>query len=680
MCWDQQVNGGYGAGGRRGAGRGPGGSGNDDDEYGVPGYGGPGYAGPDGYGQPGYGQPGYGQPGYGGPDSGSRNGAGGYGAGGSAADWPAGYGQSGGAGGGSYGGYGGQGPGWQDFERTGGQGPGGQGPGGQGPGGQGAGGQGPVGAQGSGGYGQGSGQPGGRGPRYGQAGRRPDPRSRDQRGAQGAQQYNPRTGPQPTQRGGEWQQGTGPGPVQRGLEPARTAQAPRGRGQRGSPRRGAAAGRAGDGYPGGYQARGDAQSGQGDYEGWNPEAQDDSFVPGFGRREEFDPGRPPGPGRGGGYPGDPGRYGGGYEDYDDGGRGRRGRRRRDDPGGEDDWYDGDEGRRRRGPVRRLAPWVALLVILIPLIIGGVYVYHLYENKYHPADYSGAGIGPAVTFEVKSGDDAFSIAPRLQALGVIASARAFEDAAENTSGTTGLEAGYYRLNHHMQASLAWAALLNPKNRIQLTVTIPEGKRVSQVVLILAKATSIPLADFQQVINHPAQLGLPSYANGKVEGYLFPDTYEIQPNETALQILQAMVQAYNAEARQANLASAAKKVGLTPEKVIIEASMAQAEGGSLSDYPKIARVIINRLNAGMKLQFDSVLLYGLGKYAVNVTDAQIATPGPYNDFQHAGLPPTPICNPGNAAIQAILHPQPGDWLYFLTKPGGHSEFSATPLPGQ
>ena len=86
---------------------------------------------------------------------------------------------------------------------------------------------------------------------------------------------------------------------------------------------------------------------------------------------------------------------------------------------------------------------------------------------------------------------------------------------------------------MQATLAYAALLDSKNRIQLKVTIPEGKRVSQVIPLLAKATSIPAADFQQVINNPAQLGLPAYAKGKAEGYLFPATYTIEPNETALQ---------------------------------------------------------------------------------------------------------------------------------------------------
>jgi uncharacterized YceG family protein len=286
----------------------------------------------------------------------------------------------------------------------------------------------------------------------------------------------------------------------------------------------------------------------------------------------------------------------------------------------------------------------------------------------------------VTVQVLSGETADQLAPTLLSDGVVESTRAFVLAAENSSDPTGLEPGYFILNHHMQASLAWAALLNPKNRDQSVVTIPEGKRASQVIATLSQKMNIPLKDFEQVIDHPAQLGLPSYADGKVEGFLFPATYTIEPHETALQILQAMVARYNVEAQQVNLSAAAGKVGLTARQVIIEASMAQAEGGSISDYPKIARVIINRLKDGMPLQFDSVLLYGLNKYAINVTDAQIATPGPYNDFEHNGLPPGPIANPGNAAIEGVLNPTPGDWLYFLTVTGGKSEFSANPLAGQ
>jgi UPF0755 protein len=233
---------------------------------------------------------------------------------------------------------------------------------------------------------------------------------------------------------------------------------------------------------------------------------------------------------------------------------------------------------------------------------------------------------------------------------------------------------------MQASLAYAAVTNKKNVLQTTVTLPEGKRAVDVIAIIAKKTKIPLKNFQQVLAHPSQLGLPSYANGKVEGYLFPATYAIVPHETALQILQAMVQRFNVEAQAVNLVAAAKAVNLTPTQLIIEASLAQAEGGSVSDYPKIAEVIHNRLAIGMHLQFDSTVLYGLGKYAVSATIKQTQTPGPYNTYLNAGLPAGPISNPGDAAIQGILHTDHGNWLYFLTKPGGQSEFSSAPLKGQ
>ena len=227
----------------------------------------------------------------------------------------------------------------------------------------------------------------------------------------------------------------------------------------------------------------------------------------------------------------------------------------------------------------------------------------------------------------SGDTAFSLAPRLLQIGVIASTRAFINAAENTaaSNSTGLEPASTMLHHHMQASLAYAALLNPKNLVQTTVTIPEGKRAVDVIAIIAKNTKIPLKDFQQVLANPAQLGLPSYAGGKAEGYLFPATYAIVPHETALQILQAMVQRYNVEAQEIDIVAAAKSGGLTPAQLITEASLAQAEGGSVSDYPKIGEVIHNRLAIGMHLQFDSTVLYGLGKYAVSATIKQTRRPG-------------------------------------------------------
>jgi len=427
---------------------------------------------------------------------------------------------------------------------------------------------------------------------------------------------------------------------------------------------------------------------QGSYGDWEQEQRDNSFMPGFGGRGGYDNGRAQE--RDGRY--DDG-YGAGYDDR----RGPRGGGQADGgpggPGGWDDrrdWNDRDDrdarSTRPRKKATRWLPRILVLTVVAAIVIGGLvgglYIKNKYDARYHPADYVGQGTGE-VTVQVMSGDTAFSLAPRLLQLGVIASERAFTNAAENTTtsaSSTGLVPGFYLLHHHMQASLAYAALLNPKNLDQTTVTIPEGKRAVDVIAIIAKKTKIPLKDFQQVLANPAQLGLPSYAGGKAEGYLFPATYAIVPHETALQILQAMVQRFNVEAQAINIEAAAKSAGLTPAQLITEASLAQAEGGSVSDYPKIAEVIHNRIAIGMHLQFDSTVLYGLGKYAVSATIKQTQTPGPYNTYLNAGLPPGPISNPGDAAIKGILNADHGNWLYFLTVPGGKSQFSSAPLKGQ
>ena len=92
--------------------------------------------------------------------------------------------------------------------------------------------------------------------------------------------------------------------------------------------------------------------------------------------------------------------------------------------------------------------------------------------------------------------------------------------------------------------------------------------------------------------------------------------------------------------------------------------QAEGGRLSDYPKIARVIYNRMAQGIPLQLDSTVLYGLNTFGILANDQQLNSSSPYNTYRHKGLTPGPIDSPGNAAIQAVLHPASGNWVYFVT----------------
>jgi UPF0755 protein len=383
---------------------------------------------------------------------------------------------------------------------------------------------------------------------------------------------------------------------------------------------------------------GDHYSGQGRYDSGEYEDEYEAggrFLPGFGDDDEG-------------------------EDHDEranGGRvghGRRGKGRR---------RTGRTGRPRRRRFRWIAPTVALLVILIPLAVGGYYAFSLYRAKYHPADYSGAGTGRVVV-QVTSGETATGLGPTLEQLGVVASSRAFILAAEHSSNPNGLLPGFYGMRKHMKASLAYAALLNPKDLVQITVTIPEGWRLSQTLAWLGAHSGISLSAYQKVLKDPASLDLPASAKGNPEGYLFPATYEVQPHETALGVLTAMVQRFDQEATDINLPAAAKSVNLTQSQVITMASLVQAEGGRLSDYPKIARVIYNRLAQGIPLQLDSTVLYGLNAYGIIASDQQLTSSSPYNTYKYKGLTPGPIDSPGNAAIQAILHPASGNWLYFVT----------------
>jgi len=357
-----------------------------------------------------------------------------------------------------------------------------------------------------------------------------------------------------------------------------------------------------------------------------------------------------------------------YARADRGGRRAHGGRRPDSRGGgrgtdSRGGGHGTGGRRPRRRLRWIAPLAALLVIVIPLAVGASYAYSFYMGKYHPADYSGNGTG-SVVVQVTSGDTPTSLGPKLTQRGVVASARAFVLAAEHSSNPAGLLPGFYGMRKQMKASLAYALLINPKNLVQVPVTIPEGWRLSQVLAWLGAKSGIPVSAYAKVLKHPASLGLPGYANGNPEGYLFPATYEVLPHETALGVLSGMVQRFNQEAAGVNLPAAARQVHLTQSQVIIMASLVQAEGGRLSDYPKIARVIYNRLAQGIPLQLDSTVLYGLNTYGILASDQQLNSPSPYNTYRHKGLTPGPIDSPGNAAIQAVLHPAAGNWIYFVT----------------
>jgi UPF0755 protein len=397
------------------------------------------------------------------------------------------------------------------------------------------------------------------------------------------------------------------------------------------------------------------------HSGW-AEGDDSGFLPGMSSGTQDETDARPGEGRTDGRGGRRGSTGPGQQSTGRSGSGRSG------PGRPGKSGTSGGGKRKSG-IRRWAPWLALSVVVALLLGAGAGYYYVYRTYLHPPDFAGPGTTTRVV-RIFPGDTATVVGQRLQQDGVVASARAFSNAAKASGQGSALEPGYYRVRLHMNAALAFALLLKPSSREQTKVTIPEGWRLSQIIAALGRDTGNPQGYRQAIKNVPA-LNLPSFAKGHPEGYLFPATYDVQPNTPPLKVLQQMVTRFDAEAADLHLPAAAAHAELTQSDVIIVASLIQAEGKHLADFPKIARVIYNRLNSSpqIPLQLDSTVMYALYTHGVRVrTDQQVAqhlkVNSPYNTFLHTGLPPGPIDSPGDAAIKAALHPAHGSWMYFVT----------------
>ncbi len=317
-----------------------------------------------------------------------------------------------------------------------------------------------------------------------------------------------------------------------------------------------------------------------------------------------------------------------------------------------------------------------VIVALAVLAGGFYVVitkgvdFLSDQFSSARDFSGPGSGE-VTFEVSEGDTIAEMGRALKADGIVASVQAFIDAANEEPDSQGIQVGFYTLRKEMPAADAVEVLIDPANQVKSTVTVPEGLRVVDVLDILAKDTPIKRSAYEKVLENPAALGLPDYAEGNPEGYLFPATYEIPPNATAKSVLKAMVDRWRQAAEQVGLEDAASELGRTPAELMTIASLVEAEGRG-EDMPKIARVIYNRLDGpGDKggtnglLQIDASVNYGLDqKLGVTLTDEQKAVDTPYNTYQNVGLPPTPIEAPGDEALAAAAAPAEGGWYYYVT----------------
>ncbi len=278
-----------------------------------------------------------------------------------------------------------------------------------------------------------------------------------------------------------------------------------------------------------------------------------------------------------------------------------------------------------------------------------------------SDYPGPGSGD-VQVVVASGDTGSDIAQSLYDAGVVATVSAFTEAYAANSSATSIQPGTYSLLLEMKASDAVTALLDSTNRVSARVTIPEGYTAAQVYERIYEITAIPVEDLEAAAADTASIGLPDIAGGAVEGWLYPATYEVEPDATATSVLAQMV------AKTVEVLTAKGVAEDQWEIVLTKASIVEKEVSRDEDRPKVARAIENRLAIDMQLQSDVVVAYGLGISASDLTyaDTRDATEpyNAYNVYKLTGLPPTPIASPGEASIDAVLSPADGTWLFWVT----------------
>lgn len=296
----------------------------------------------------------------------------------------------------------------------------------------------------------------------------------------------------------------------------------------------------------------------------------------------------------------------------------------------------------RGPVRHLV----LVLIATVLLLGGGALWVVHQLN------PGVGSRAAVNFTVNEGDTLGSVSARLRTEGIIENTALFRWYAR-TRGGIALVPGYYSLRPGDSAGNIVDALSTPPDQTFVKVTFPEGLTVAQMAGRLVEGlTYMTTADFEAAAGDGSVTSSLAPEATSLEGLLFPDTYQVSGDDTEARVVARLARMMERVARQEKLESGAKALGFTPYEVLVVASMVEREAKTAADRPKIARVIYNRLARKMKLEIDATLLYGADP-AASFSDLK-ALDGPYNTYTRAGLPPTPIANPGRASIKAALEP--------------------------
>jgi UPF0755 protein len=315
-------------------------------------------------------------------------------------------------------------------------------------------------------------------------------------------------------------------------------------------------------------------------------------------------------------------------------------------------------------VRRLLLLAALLVALA--------CYAYYRETELPLRESSA---PPLSLEVPPGMRADGVGRELHRLGLVRHPALFRLYLWRRGSGGRLRAGSYTIEGG-KSLREIVELLERGEAARREVTFPEGKSIEEMALLLA-AAGLPAAGFKAAAADASEIRELDPHATDLEGYLFPDTYDVGQGEAAARALvRRMLQRFKSVI-QPQLPQVARS-GLTLRQVVTLASLVELETAQTSERARIAAVFLNRLQKGMLLQTDPTVIYALkraGPYDGNIRKKDLDIDSPYNTYRHPGLPPGPIASPGRGAIRAVLEPAPVKDLYFVSRNDGTHEFSET-----
>jgi UPF0755 protein len=330
--------------------------------------------------------------------------------------------------------------------------------------------------------------------------------------------------------------------------------------------------------------------------------------------------------------------------------------------------------RSLSPARRRRRRAGLLaLVLILLVVGGSAAFGgwaLWRQVTTGYVFSAPQRGPAVTVVVPEGASLGQIADILAARHVVPRAGAFQSQAEHDGYAAKLQPGTYTFHQYETYSVIVAKLAAGGVPSTIKVNFPEGFTASDMAARAANSVmGFSAAEYRRLtIKHPLGADLPGKKAGtRLEGLLFPATYEFPPVKSPRDLVEAQLAGFQDAFSQVDL-SRAKQRHLTSYDVIIIASMIEKEVRVPAERSVVAAVIWNRLRLNMLLQVDATIEYGLGHHKSRLSLADLKIKSAYNTYLVKGLPPTPICNPGLASLEAAAQPAHVGYLYYVARNDG------------